>query len=248
MLQRPAQRLRRLLVHALPVAAEDVLGLELRERPRRGQAQERVDAERLAAEREEVRHRPERVGADEHAPLGPPQRRLPPLASLDERDRFERADIDERDDVVRHAEPAGEGRAVARVAVEQLDHARWLTERAYPLVDDAVAVDRVDKPDAVSWEERVRGELQLRALGRDPAEAPLLLVDPAWPAQSLHQPGLICASPGPALGAPYRISSAPSGPPSRLRIVSRWMRTASNGRSSSTSSSSLMRALPSTST
>jgi hypothetical protein len=75
------------------------------------------------------------------------------------------------------------------VAVEQLDHARRLAERTDPLVD-ALAVDRIDDPHAVFSEERVRGQLQLLALRCDPAEAPLLLVDPARVAQSLHQPWL----------------------------------------------------------
>jgi hypothetical protein len=62
-----------------------------------------------------------------------------------------------------------------------------------------------------------------------------------------HQPWTICASPGPP-GAPTTTNSAPSGPASNPRIVSLWMRTASHGFSSLTSSASLIRALPLTST
>ena len=55
--ERVAQRLGRALVHARAVPAEDVLRVEARELPRRRQAQERVDAEPLAAQREVVRRR-----------------------------------------------------------------------------------------------------------------------------------------------------------------------------------------------
>src|SRR5439155_3224170 len=51
-------------------------------------------------------------------------------------------------------------------------------------------------------------------------------------AQSVHQSGVIGPSPGPVCGAPNAITSAPSGPPSRFRIVSLAIRTASNGFSS----------------
>ena len=68
-------------VDALAVPEEQVLRLEAAERaPRRGQAQERVNAERLAAG-EEVAEAPERVAADEDPSLGPPQGDLAPDAA-----------------------------------------------------------------------------------------------------------------------------------------------------------------------
>src|SRR5262249_32991493 len=66
--------------------------------------------------------------------------------------------------------------------------------------------------------------------------------------QSVHQSCSIGPSPGPVLGAPKAITSAPSGPASKFRIVSLWMRTASQGFRSTISSSSFSRALPLTRT
>ena len=76
----------------------------------------------------------------------------------------------------RHAEPLGQLGAVAVVPVDQLDHAGRLAERANALLD-AVAVDRVDQPDAAVDGECVRRSVQ--ALGLGPAEAVLELVDEA---------------------------------------------------------------------
>src|ERR1041385_4097193 len=142
--------------------------------------------------------------------------------------------------MVRHAEPLGEVRARAVVAVEQLDHARRLAERTHTSLHGPGG--RVDEPDSVVGSERVAGHPDPRLLGRDPPETPLGLVDERG--QSIHQPFVIGPSPGPVLGAPKAISSAPSGPPSMLRIVSRWIRTASSGFRSITSSSSFNFAVP----
>src|SRR5215217_2287124 len=129
--------------------------------------------------------------------------------------------------------------------VDQLDHARRLAEGADAVLD-SVAFRRVDQPDAAVGEQRVRGDAQPRALRRDPAEPPLLLVDE--PGQSLHHSCSSSASPGPVFGAPIAISSAPSGPPSKPRTASLSTRSASNGPSSSTSSPTFARRLPLTTT
>jgi len=77
--------------------------------------------------------------------------------------------------VKRHAEPAGNGRAVAPVPVEQLDDAGRLAKRADSLLHP-IAVDHVDQPHLPFDRERVRAALHELGLRRDPAEPPLLLV------------------------------------------------------------------------
>ena len=89
----------------------------------------------------------------------------------------------------RDAEAARERAAVAPVAVEQLDDARGLAERADPLLHP-VPVDRVDQPDLAVEHERVRAALQDRRLGRDPADAPLLLVAEANVHQAASRPSI----------------------------------------------------------
>ena len=68
--------------------------------------------------------------------------------------------------MVRHAEPRGDRCAVAVVAVEQLQHAARLPERASPLLRLGPR-HRVDHPDAAGGDERVRG-----------ASHPLVVVEP----------------------------------------------------------------------
>jgi hypothetical protein len=75
--------------------------------------------------------------------------------------------------MVTNTEARGEGRAVTVVSVEQLDHAGGSTRPADPFLD-AVAVDRVDHPDAAVRGESVRAALH--ELGNDPAEAAIELV------------------------------------------------------------------------
>ena len=70
----------------------------------------------------------------------------------------------------------GERRAVALVAVEQLDDAARLAGGAHPLVQ-AGDVERIDQPDAAVDDERVRGARP--GLAQSPAEAALELVYPA---------------------------------------------------------------------
>src|SRR5207247_9920478 len=66
------------------------------------------------------------------------------------------------------------GRSV--VPSEELNHSDRVAEPADPLVD-AVAVDRVDQPDAPACGERMPGARDATLL--DPADAPLDLVDEA---------------------------------------------------------------------
>jgi hypothetical protein len=62
--------------------------------------------------------------------------------------------------------------------------------------------------------------------GQDAADRKLSPLDgggfgeQAKQSQSVHQSCVIGASPGPVFGAPMASTSAPSGPPSKLRIVS----------------------------
>ena len=112
---------------------------------------------------------PERVGDDERPRLRPPERRLAPALPSQDRDERERAvrDLVGRDEV-RDAEPRRERRAVAIVAVEELDHARGLAEAERSL-DRVGPVERVDEPDLPVGGERMRGARH--RLVDDPAEA-----------------------------------------------------------------------------
>jgi hypothetical protein len=79
-------------------------------------------------------------------------------------------------DVVRHAESRSKLTAVPVVPVEELDHSGGVARRASALLD-AVAVDRIDKPDAAVHDERVRAALE--ELIDDPAECePELVAEP----------------------------------------------------------------------
>ena len=75
----------------------------------------------------------------------------------------------------RHAVARGEHRRVARVAIEERDHAGRPAARADPLVEP-LGVDGVDEPDAPPIGESMRGPLHERRLGGDPAEAERKLV------------------------------------------------------------------------
>src|SRR3954469_20948528 len=126
--ERPVQCGRRLLVDALAVADENVLRVERCKPARREETEERVDTDAVA-DREEVADRPERAPANEHAPLGPPERDLAPLPPPHEWDELERRAVlpRVRDDVV-DPEPIRQLRRVPRVPVEELDHARDVSE------------------------------------------------------------------------------------------------------------------------
>src|SRR5919109_151982 len=115
------------------------------------------------------------VAAEEHPLLRPPQRDLPPEPVARDRYRVERRSGDtlEGDDVVRHAEAAGEGGAVAAMPVEELDHARGLAEPSDPGLD-AGRVDGIEDPHPSLGAQHVRAPRQPLLL--DPAEAPRRLV------------------------------------------------------------------------
>jgi hypothetical protein len=133
-----------------------------------------MDAERLGASAK-GRNRPESVGDAEHALLVPPERGLLPEAALADEQELERDAVEpsEREHVVRDAEARGERSAGARMAVEQLNDATGLAERADP-VFHAIRLDRIDDPDAAPGEQRMRRSLH--PIGVDPAEAPVGLV------------------------------------------------------------------------
>ena len=164
---------------ALAVAAEDVERLEAGERAaRRLEPQERVDADRLVGGAE-VADRAERVADDQDPLCGEPKRHLLPEPAPDDRDHLERrvGHAVEGCHVERNTEAACNGRAIALVAVEQLDHRTRLAELRDPLVD-AGPVEDVRQPHGVPDADRVRGALEAVALGH-PAEAVLELVDEA---------------------------------------------------------------------
>ena len=165
---------------ALAVSAEDVERLEAREGLARWlQPQERVDADRLVVARSEVADGAERIADDQDPLLGEPKRDLAPEPAPDDRDHLERRlghSVEGRL-VERNAEAACDGRAVALVAVDELDHASRLAELPDPLVDPR-PVEDVRQPDGASDSDRVRGALEAVACRR-PAEAVLELVDEA---------------------------------------------------------------------
>jgi hypothetical protein len=168
------QRGGRIVVNALAVPGENVLGIDPPQRARGAQAKEWVHAEALSR-RAEVGDRPERVGADEDAPLGPPEGNLPPEGVARDREELVRraGDPPGRDDVVRYTEPRGDRRAVTVVAIEQLEHPARLPKRERPLLCFRPR-DRVDEPDAVCGE-RVRRATH-RLIFVEPAEPEVLLV------------------------------------------------------------------------
>jgi DNA polymerase (family X) len=168
-----------LAVAALAVSTEDVQRLEAGERlARRLEAQDWVDADRLVG-CAEVPDGAERVADDEDSLRSEPKRHLLPEPVSDDRDHFERRvghSVKGRH-VERGAEASCDGRAVALVAVEQLDHASRLAELPDPLVDPG-AIEDVRQPHGIPDSDRVRGALEAVAFGR-PAEAVLELVDEA---------------------------------------------------------------------
>ena len=115
-----------------------------------------MQAGRLVARAEE-RDRAERVGADEDAGA-PATRAPPPSTSGSASTGRNRNGVPGSDDgTTCSGTPSRSARAAPSrlVPVEQLDHAGRLAERADALLD-AVAVDRVDQPDAAVDGERVR--------------------------------------------------------------------------------------------
>src|SRR5829696_9179785 len=157
-----------------PVAAENVPRLVPPERLRRPEAEQRMDAE-LLARSPEVADGAECVGHDESAKLRDPGRDLLPETRARERDDLERRGRDSlhRNGVVGDAQRRGDIRAVARVAVEQLDDARGLAELRDSL-DCGRPQDGIEDPDLTAALERVGAAPD--PLLRDPAEAVLELV------------------------------------------------------------------------
>jgi hypothetical protein len=161
-------------VYALAVAAEDVAGTDACEPARRNRPKERMKREPLAAD-PQLRDRSERIPADQNLRLGPPQGNLLPEPPAPDGQELEGGAVDRPtwDDVVRHAEPLGERPARTIVAVEQLDHPGGLAGRLDALVD-AVAVQRIDQPDAAVGDQRVRAAAD--ELVDDPPETEVELV------------------------------------------------------------------------
>ena len=120
-----------------------------------------------------VRCRAQRIGADQNAAVGPPERNLVPGRAITDRDTGEWAERPLRHEMVTNTEARGEGHAVTVVSVQQLEHPGGSTRRADAFLD-AIAVDRVDHPDAAVLEESVRATLH--ELGDDPAAAAIELV------------------------------------------------------------------------
>ena len=133
-----------------------------------------MDGQTLVA-RSEVRRRPERVGAAQHALVRPPESDLPPARNMyDAKERERRAwHVSLGHDQVPGTETCRKETAVARVAVEQLDDAGRVARGADALLD-AFTVDRVDHPDTSIHDESMGGTLE--PFSRD---------DPAEPARKL---------------------------------------------------------------
>jgi hypothetical protein len=121
----------------------------------------------------EVVHRPERIGADEHTSLGPPEGDFLPPAPHPDRNEFEWRQARGGYDVVRHAEALRQLGAVSVVPVEQLQDPGRLAGSAEPILD-AVAEDWIDRPDAAGCDERMR--TARHELIHDPTEAAVELV------------------------------------------------------------------------
>jgi DNA polymerase (family 10) len=138
-----------------------------------------MDADRLLVAGSEVADGAERVAEDEDPLRGEPNRHLLPEPAPDDRDHLERRvghSVEGRH-VERDAEAARDGRAVAVVAVDELDDPTRLAELPDPLIDPG-AVEDVREPDGGPDSNGVRGPLEAVALAH-PAEAVLELVDEA---------------------------------------------------------------------
>jgi hypothetical protein len=134
-----------------------------------------VNTERLPR-RPEVADRPQRVREDEHAPLRPPEGRLPPEPVARDREELERRsfEVRGRDDVVWNVQRRRDRCAVAPVTVEELQHAAWLAESLRPSLGLGPR-DGIDQPDAAGGDQRVRRPPE-PVVVVEPAEAEVLLV------------------------------------------------------------------------
>jgi hypothetical protein len=120
-----------------------------------------------------IRRSAGRIGADEDAAIGPPERDLVPGAAVLEGDAGERTQRPLRKDVVPDTEPGGEGSAIAVVPVEQLQDARGCACGADSVLY-TISVNGIDRPHATVLDEGVRAALH--ELVGDPAEAAVELV------------------------------------------------------------------------
>ncbi len=109
------------------------------------------------------------------ARVRPPQRNLPPPGHPHDVQDVERraGDALEGNDVEGNSEALRHLRAVARVPVEELDHARGLTGRAHPLLEGLVG-QGIDEPAGPVHDERMRVPFEKAHLA--PAEAVVELV------------------------------------------------------------------------
>jgi len=115
-----------------------------------------MQAEPLAR-RAKVGDRSERVRADEHTLLGPPERDFLPDALARDREELERraVDLPGRNEMMRNPEPGGDCAAVTVVAVEELEHPVGLPQPARPLLRLEPG-EGIDQPHAAVGYERVR--------------------------------------------------------------------------------------------
>ena len=121
----------------------------------------------------EIVHRPERIGADEHTSLGPPEGDFLPPAPHPDRNELEWRQARGGYEVVRHAETLRQLGAVSVVPVEELQDPGRLAGSADPILH-AVAEKRIDRPDAAGCDERMR--TARHELIHDPTEAAVELV------------------------------------------------------------------------
>ena len=131
-----------------------------------------MNPERLIA-RVEVVHRPERIGANEHTSLGPPEGDFLPPAPHPDRNELEWRQARGGYEVVRHAETLRQLGAVSVMPVEELQDPGRLAGGPDPILH-AVAEERIDRPDAAGGDEHVR--TARHELIHDPTEAAVELV------------------------------------------------------------------------
>ena len=121
----------------------------------------------------EVVHRAERISADEHTSLGPPEGDFLPPAPHPDRNEVEWRQARGGYEVVRHAETLRQLGAVSVVPVEELQDPGRLAGSAEPILH-AVAEKRIDRPDAAGCDKRMR--TARHELIHDPTEAAVELV------------------------------------------------------------------------
>jgi hypothetical protein len=122
---------------------------------------------------EEVVHRPERIGADEEASLGPPEGDFLPPPPHPDRNQLERRHARGRYDVMGHAETLRQLSAVSVMAVEELQDPGRLAGRPDPALH-VVTEKRIDRPHAAGGDEHVRAPRH--ELVDDPTETAFELV------------------------------------------------------------------------